>query len=233
MWEKAEPLLPPRQGNGRPWNDHRLTVEGICCRLRTGCPWRDLPGEFGPWQSVWRRFDAWAKDGTWDKILKAVAPGSGATGLVAVVDGTVARAHKHAGGAQEKGAVANYKKTRGHKRVCGEPADHGLGHSRGGWTTKAHVAVDGAGHLVSVVLTAGQAGENPRLFDLVEMAGARVEQMVADRAYPHPSTRRWLRRKKIKATIPEKSDQIAGRKGVCVVVVVGRVHAARSTVSGC
>jgi transposase len=66
--------------------------------------------------------------------------------------------------------------------------------------------------LVSVVVTGGQAGENPRLFDLVEMAGTRVERVIADRAYAHPSTRAWLRRKKIKATIPEKSDQIARRK---------------------
>ncbi|MDR2566097.1 MAG: transposase, partial [Bifidobacteriaceae bacterium] len=64
MWERVEPVLPPRQGSGRPFNDHRTAVEGICWRLRTGCPWRDLPGEFGPWQSVWRRYDRWAKDGT-------------------------------------------------------------------------------------------------------------------------------------------------------------------------
>jgi transposase len=105
MWERVEPLLPPRQGNGRPWNDHRKTVEGICWRLRTGCPWRDLPAEFGPWQSVWRRFDAWAKDGTWDKVLAAVGPAPGGVGLTAVVDGTVARAHKHAAGARKGGSA--------------------------------------------------------------------------------------------------------------------------------
>ena len=67
----------------------------------------------------------------------------------------------------EKGAEPNYK----NPRV--EPADHGLGHSRGGWSTKSHVAVDPSGHLRSVVVTPGQAGENPRLLDVLDTTGAR------------------------------------------------------------
>ncbi len=105
MWACVEPLLPPRQGRGRPFNDHRRTVEGICWRLRTGCPWRDLPVEFGPWQSVWRRFDRWAKDGTWDAVLRAVATQMDTKPLVMAVDGTIVRAHKHAAGALKKGPV--------------------------------------------------------------------------------------------------------------------------------
>jgi transposase len=103
MWERVEPLLPPRRGGGRPFNDHRTAVEGICWRLRTGCLWRDLPAEFGQWQSVWRRYDRWARDGTWDRILRAVAAPVGADGLAAGVDGTVVRAHQHAAGARKGG----------------------------------------------------------------------------------------------------------------------------------
>jgi len=69
MWRSVEPLLPSSGSRGRPWNDHRRTVEGICWRLRTGCAWRQVPSEFGPWQTLWRRYDRWAKDGTWDKIV--------------------------------------------------------------------------------------------------------------------------------------------------------------------
>lgn len=106
----------------------------------------------------------------------------------------------------EKGAEPNYK----NPRV--EPADHGLGHSRGGWTTKSHVAVDRSGHLRSIVVTPGQGGENPRLFDVLDLAGVKIGRVVADKAYSHPSTRRALRRRRIQATIPERSDQIAHRK---------------------
>ena len=106
MWARVEPLL-PRGGakGGRPWNDHRRTVEGICWRLRTGSPWRDVPAEFGSWSSLWRRFNAWAQDGTWDKILTAIAGSPEAEGLVAVVDGTIVRAHKHAAGARKGGST--------------------------------------------------------------------------------------------------------------------------------
>ena len=73
MWARIEPLLPdraPRRG-GR-WRDHRVVVEGICWRTGTGAPWRDLPAEFGPRQTAWHRFNAWAGDGTWDKVLIAI-----------------------------------------------------------------------------------------------------------------------------------------------------------------
>ncbi|MBB1503173.1 transposase [Propioniciclava sp. MC1683] len=68
-WARLAPLM-PRTGakGGRPWADHRLIVEGIVWRYRTGCPWRDLPAEFGPWQTVWARHRTWSEDGTWDRI---------------------------------------------------------------------------------------------------------------------------------------------------------------------
>lgn len=99
-----------------------------------------------------------------------------------------------------------------------EPADHGLGHSRGGWSTKSHVAVDEHGHLRSVIVTPGQAGENPFLLDVLDLIGVKVDRVMADKAYSHPSTRRALRRRRIKATIPERADQIdrrhaKGRRG--------------------
>ncbi len=52
MWARIEPLLPPLRGRGRPPKDHRLLVEGAIYRYRTGVAWRDLPAEFGPWQTV-------------------------------------------------------------------------------------------------------------------------------------------------------------------------------------
>lgn len=66
------PLLPRVAGRGRPWLDHRLVVEGIVWRYRTGAPWRDVPERFGPWNTVFKRFDRWAKVGTWARVLAAV-----------------------------------------------------------------------------------------------------------------------------------------------------------------
>ena len=75
-------------------------------RLRTGAPWRDLPSRYGPWQTVYRRFANWEKNGTWAKLLEEVQVRDDA--VVAVewtisIDSTVARAHQHAAGARKKG----------------------------------------------------------------------------------------------------------------------------------
>lgn len=105
MWERIEPLLPSSKGQpGRPFRDHRLLVEGICWRLRTGAPWRDLPERFGPWQTAWERFDRWSADGTWAAVLQAVqehADQTGELGWDVSVDSSVVRTHQHAAGARE------------------------------------------------------------------------------------------------------------------------------------
>ena len=73
-------------------------VEGIVYRLRTAVPWRDLPVEFGPWQTVWKRHNRFAKDGTWDRVLTALHAEADALGRLdwtVSVDSTVARVHQH------------------------------------------------------------------------------------------------------------------------------------------
>lgn len=108
FWAVVEPLLPSSRGRrGRPWADHRQILEGICWRYRTGSPWRDLPEEFGPWQTVWKRHFRWSTDGTYQQIMDAVqeaglldqAVGEDVERLLAV-DSTVVRAHQHAAGAR-------------------------------------------------------------------------------------------------------------------------------------
>src|SRR5512132_3186481 len=70
QWAVIERLLPPVKGQtGRPATPHRPVVEGIIYRYRAGIPWRDLPRDFGPWQTVWKRHYKWSADGTWDRVL--------------------------------------------------------------------------------------------------------------------------------------------------------------------
>jgi transposase len=73
-------------------------VEGIVFRYRTGCAWRDLPAEFGPWQTVWKRHARFSRDGTWDRILTRLQAGSDAAGDLdwnVSVDSTIVRVHQH------------------------------------------------------------------------------------------------------------------------------------------
>lgn len=104
LWAVIEPVLPAnRCRRGRPWNDHRRTLEGIAWRFRTGSPWRDLPTEFGPWQSVWERHRRWSTDGTYTAMFTAVREEAGVEEeqlleLISV-DSTSVRVHQHAAGA--------------------------------------------------------------------------------------------------------------------------------------
>lgn len=68
-WLRIEPLLPNNDNKaGRPPKNPRVMLEGICWILRTGAPWRDLPEEFGPWQSAYYRLSDWSKKGVWEQI---------------------------------------------------------------------------------------------------------------------------------------------------------------------
>jgi transposase len=99
MWARIEPVLPPVQGAmGRPMRPHREVIEGAIYRLRTGIAWRDLPLEFGPWQTVHRRHYRFSLDGTWDKVLTALQAQADAKGEIdwrLSVDSTIARVHQH------------------------------------------------------------------------------------------------------------------------------------------
>jgi transposase len=100
-------------------------------------------------------------------------------------------------------------------------AGEALGRSRGGLSTKIHLAVDGRGRPLAVLLSGGQAGDNPYLLPVLDAiaiggpAGGRARKrpdlLLADKGYAHDRTRAALRRRKIPHNIPERRDQIARR----------------------
>lgn len=98
VWAVLEPLMPAASGRSRPWTDHRLAVEGMVWKYRTGAPWRDVPERFGKWNSIYKRFTRWAADGTWARLLGVVQRRSDAAGSldwVVSIDSTITRVHQH------------------------------------------------------------------------------------------------------------------------------------------
>ena len=71
-WEHVEPLLPHKPPAGRRYNDHRRVVGGILWVARTGSSWREMPEEFGKWETAYRRYELWLKQGLWQRILAAL-----------------------------------------------------------------------------------------------------------------------------------------------------------------
>lgn len=102
-WALLEPLMPDHPRRGRRWSDHRLVLDAVFLRTRTGMPWRDLPQRFGPWQTVYNRHRRWSGDGTWEQVLAALQVGcdeADGQDWALAVDSTVVRAHQHAAGAR-------------------------------------------------------------------------------------------------------------------------------------
>jgi transposase len=116
VWSVMEPLMPTMTGRSRPWANHRLAVEGMAWKYRTGAPWRDVPERFGKWNSIYKRFNRWAENGTWEKLLAEVqtqADAAGKIDWVVSIDSTIARVHQHGatlsrdtgGSAESQGSV--------------------------------------------------------------------------------------------------------------------------------
>jgi transposase len=105
-WALISDVFPSPSATGRPRCDPRRVLNGILWVLRTGSPWRDLPGEFGTWKTAWRMFDQWNSDGTLDTILRRLQGSFATAGAIDqrlwCIDGTTVRAARCAGGGGKK-----------------------------------------------------------------------------------------------------------------------------------
>uniref|UniRef100_UPI0036DBDDA0 IS5 family transposase n=1 Tax=Priestia megaterium TaxID=1404 RepID=UPI0036DBDDA0 len=221
-WLLLEPHLPSLGGRGGRWNDHRTVLNGILFRVRTGVPWRDLPERYGSWKIVYERHRRWSADGTWDRLLQAVQADADLGGRIdwsmVGVDSTSCRAHQHAAGARRVGPRVPKKRTRPrHHRP-----DEGLGRSRGGLTSKIHLAGEGGCRPMALLITPGQWGDAPQMIEVLDrirvprpLGGrprTRPDHVSGDKAYSSRRNRRYLRRRRITHTIPEPKDQRANRR---------------------
>jgi putative transposase len=96
QWEKVAAWLESERGAGRPGKDDRRFIEAVLYWRRVGPPWRDLPSEFGPWKTVFNRFDRWSKEGRWMRLFESLRVG--ADNEWQSIDSTTNRVHQHAAG---------------------------------------------------------------------------------------------------------------------------------------
>jgi len=209
----ARTALAGRHGTPAGSSSAAVDRRGALAGAGRRAPWRDVPERYGPWQSVYTFFRRWQLAGVWAMLVVALQTLADADGLITwdvSVDSTVVRAHQHAAGARRDVVVE------------GEPADHALGHSRGGWTTKLHLSCEQGRRLMSLLLTGGQRGDSPQFIPVLERIRVprlglgrprtRPDRVLADRAYASRANRAYLRRRGIRSTIPIKADQAANRR---------------------
>ncbi len=115
QWKQIEELFPKPAATGRPPVNPRDMMDAILWRLRTGSPWRDLPGEYGPWKTVYNHFDQWNSNGILDEVkrrlLQRIVDAKGIHHDLWCVDGTIVRAARCAAGGGKKGTPRNLKIT--------------------------------------------------------------------------------------------------------------------------
>lgn len=168
----------------------RHFVEAIWYITRGGCQWRLLPAEFGDWRAIHRRFKRWAERGVWRDLLRAaqIAPDFQAV----MIDATIVRAHA---------CAAGYAKS------C--PEQEGLGRSKGGFTTKIHVLVDGLGNPLEFILTPGHRNDITQAEKLTENMSHTV--VIADKGYDSNAFIEHLSRISCTPVIPPRKNRKAPR----------------------
>lgn len=163
-------------------------IKGILGILHTGAPGRDLPERDGSWETVDYRFHRGRYDGTWVRVVTAMLDQRDDRGKLdqdlGCRDGTIIRARRAAAGARRRSRRPRILGGRQEARL-GEPSDHALGRSRGGFGTKIHLVCDRRGNVVGIPIRAGQSHES-RAFEPT-MARRLFHRRRGRRRWP-----RWL-----------------------------------------
>ena len=166
----------------------RMMVEGMLYRMRVGCPWRDLPSEFGNWNAVYKKFNYWSSKGKLISLFKALVNEPNLEWTF--IDGSIVKAHQHSAGAPSK-------------------AEQAIGQSRGGNTSKIHLGVDAFGLPIDFDITSGEVHDckaAPSLLDKLPMA----DYIIADKGYDSESFREKVRIKGSIPMIPRKGNSRVG-----------------------
>jgi transposase len=95
-WSKIEPLM-PRGRRGAHRVDDRRVISGIVHMLRSGARWRDCPAQYGPYTTIYNRFNRWSRQGIWFEMFERLTGSSGITATVSIDSSTI-KAHRSAGG---------------------------------------------------------------------------------------------------------------------------------------
>ncbi|MBV7337720.1 IS5 family transposase [Chloroflexi bacterium TSY] len=170
----------------------RQFVDAVHWRMRTGVQWRDLPEEFGRWNSIFKRFGGWADKGIWDGMHEYFIDEPDMEWLL--LDSTIVRAHPCAAGApKEKGGQE----------------EQALGKSVGGFSTKIHATADALGNPLRLLLTGGQRADSTQAIALIE--GFDFEAILADRGYDTDHILDFVAQNHAEAVIPAKKNRLIQR----------------------
>lgn len=169
---------------------NRIFLNAAFYMLRTGVAWADMPGEFGKFEAVRKRFRRWCKAGVWQHLFEGTIEMEQIEKLM--LDGTICKAHRSAAGA--RGGT-----------------EEDIGRSRGGLTTKIGAAVCATTQkIVRVVLAPGQ--RNDCVLAEAMLGPAEGVAVIADKAFDTDDIRESLAQRGCSAVIPSKANRKSPKK---------------------
>src|SRR5664279_1957451 len=181
QWAKMEPhCLGKPSDPGRSGGDNRLFVEAVLWIARTGSPWRDLPKQFGKWNSVFVRYRDWGKAGVFKRLFDAASD----------EPDMVCHGRRH----DRQGPPPRTGRKRGTQNQA-------IGKSKGGMTTKILALTDALGNLVRFVLLPGQRFETVGVEPLIE--GVDFGALLGDKAFDSNSIVAALNKRGAKIVISQ------------------------------
>ena len=161
----------------------RNFIEAILFRIRTGCPWRDLPQEFGKPNSIFKKYNRWSKKNKLMNIFKLFSQHADKEWIF--IDGSHVRAHQHSAGIKNQD----------------------ISKSIGGNSSKIHLAIDSNGNPIEFIISDGTSHDIKVAPDLVSKLDLTESEMLcADKGYDSESFRKKIRESNTKANIPRRSN---------------------------
>ena len=185
QFNRIKQLLPQKKTTGRTPLDSYQALNGMLWIARTGAPWRDLPPQYGNWNSVYHKFRKWIELDVFSSMLKYLTNGKS---VLIEIDSTYCKVHQHALGA---------------RKIYG---NQDIGLSRGGKNTKIHALVNEKMELLSFILTGGEVFDSKVAVSLLESIDIAHCTALADRAYSGDEIRTFLAKNEVMSCIPDKKN---------------------------
>ena len=164
-------------------NNCKNFIEAVFWMARTGAQWRELPEYYGKWNSVFCRFNCWAKKEIWDKLLEFCIQDPDLEYVM--IDATIVRAHACAAG-------------------YGDQETEGLGRSAGGFSSKIHAKVDALGNVLKIIITPGERHDITQAKQLLD--GTKDASVLGDKGYDSAELRNQIKEQNCNPEIPSRSN---------------------------